>query len=278
MDNQCDCARRPPVALRKAINPTHLCEDEAWDSLHTLGSFWPHAAANYESRLVKCFKECVPTHLHEPFATQIARFYADLILRKLNGAQFDWVTRVLSSAETKPEDSRPLALLTDLLCSRTGACSLTHIFFKSESRPPMRVVKTMSGPGALRIRVNYVLQDLFVKPCRMGGSVLLLDDIGNTGATMRVYSHTLKAFAGVDRVTAVNLAATRFAGGKDKLGMLKLDTSALTDHPSIGPVWTDSEGRFHAGKDCSAARGRLVCEVRFAAERQMAKCGLCFTN
>ena len=270
--------RRPAVALRRAIQPECLCDRAAFEYLHTLGSFWPYSNSSFESRLVKCFKECVPTHRSEPCASQIARFYADLIVRRLGDARLDWIVRVLSSAETRPEDSRPLALLTDLLCSRTGARSLTHIFFKSESRPPMRVVKTMSGPAALRMRVNYVLQDLFVKPCAMGGTALLLDDISNTGATVRVYSHALKEFAGAERIIAVNLAATRFSGGKDGLGMLKLDTSGLSDHPMLSPVWVGEDGRIHISKDCALAQGRLRCEVLAVAERTMQHCPSCRAN
>ena len=258
---------RPAVALRKAVEPARVCEAAAYGYLHILGSFWPYSTSSFESRLVKCFKECVPTHRNEPCVSQIARFYADLITRRLGDVGFNWVVRVLSSAETKPEDSRPLSLLADILCARAGARSLTHIFFKSESRPPMRSVKTMSGPAALRMRVNYVLQDLFIKPCEMGGSVLLLDDVGNTGATMRVYSHALKEFAGAERVIGVNLAATRFSGGKDGLGNLRLDTTGLGDYPVLRPVWVDDDGRIHSSKDCSLARGKLHCEVLVVAER-----------
>lgn len=275
MDKNRFFASTTAVCLRTALSTDMLCRESACDAAHVLGSFWPNSSQNYESRLIKCFKECLPVRAFEPNASEMARFYAALVLGATGGERFTWVARALSSSETKPEDSRPMSLLVDLICTRTGARDLTGAFYKVSSRPPMRGVKRLAGPEALAHRLRYVTQDLFIRRCNMGGTALLLDDIQNTGASMRVYAAALKQFAGIERVVAVNLAATRFSGGRDGLGMLKLDTSSLMEHKSLGPVWADADGRFHMDRECPDAHPPLACEVRFMAERKMQGCGRC---
>ncbi|OFX14430.1 MAG: hypothetical protein A2Z18_07920 [Armatimonadetes bacterium RBG_16_58_9] len=264
-----------PISLRNVLDVgdlTHTCH---CDAVHVLGSFWPNSRTSFESRLVKCFKECIPTHKFEPHISQLIRFYADLALTRVAHEKFDLVARVLSSGETAPEGSRPLGKLVDLLCARTGARDATHLFFKSESRPPMRVVKRLSGPEAIKGRVEYVLQDLFMAPVELGANVLLVDDVYNVGASVRVYAAALKKFAQAGRVTAVNLAATRFAAGKDGHGMRRLDMTALSDRPGLAEVWVDAQSLFHVCRDCASARSPATCEVRFAAERRARPCSAC---
>ena len=47
----------------------------------------------------------------------------------------------------------------------------------------MRFVKRLSA-GSMEARMRYAAEDLFMRPETLGGRVLLLDDILNTGASM----------------------------------------------------------------------------------------------
>ena len=268
-------AKSTPVPLRSALDVEALASNCACDSVHVLGSFWPNSKTSFESQLVKSFKDCIPAHDFEPHVSDLSRFYAGLVLEPVSEEKFDWVVRVLSSSETRPEDFRPLSKLVDLLCTRSGARDLTHLFFKAESRPPMRVVKRLRGADALKGRIRYVLEDLFISPRGLGGHVLLVDDIYNLGASSRVYAHALKTYAGAQRVTSVNLAATRFAGGKDGHGMLKLDTTALGEYPLLGEVWLDAQEVFHRSADCASLRPPASCVPRFAAQQCAEPCPDC---
>jgi len=265
----------PPVALRRAINSDILCRESPYDSFKVHGSFWPSSKTCYESRIVKAFKECRPVNDFNPYISTLCEFYAKLIIDAIDNTGFNWVMRVLSSVETKPEADRPQALLEEIISKRTGARSITHLFFKSESRPPMRRVGHLSGPDMLGSRIQYVAQDLFIKPANLGGAALLIDDICNTGASMRVYAYALKAYAGVEAVYCMNLAATRFRRGKDGYGMLKLDTSTLSDNPQFAQVWLDNSGAFHTRSDCRQAQPPLCCEIRFLAQRNAKPCPEC---
>ena len=160
----------------------------------------------------------MPVTDFEPGISALCEFYANLVIGAVAGFKLDSVVRVLSSSEKEPDALRPQSLLADAVCRRIGARNFTHLFFKSESRPPMRTVEHLSGPEALKNRIRYAAQNLFIKPFDLGGTVLLIDDIMNTGASMRVYAHALKSFAGVDRVIAVNLAATRFNAARTATG------------------------------------------------------------
>lgn len=191
------------------------------------------------------------------------------------GARYDWIVRVLGSSEAEAENTRPQSLLADVLCSATGARNATDVFFKSGARPPMRVVERLGGPDMLKARLRYVSQDLFVRPGQLPGSVLLIDDICNTGASTRVYAAAVKKLLGGSQVTAVNLAATRFARGKDGWGMLQLDASGLAPYPSLGQVWIDKAAVYHTREDCPSAQKPVSCEVRFIAERSGTPCADC---
>jgi len=267
--------KKPPIPLRSALNIAELAASDPCDRAVVLGSFWPYSRSSFESRLIKVFKTCSPTNDFEPHISALARFYAGLVLDKVRYERFEWVVRVLGSAEVKPEPNRPQSLLADMVCAAAGACNATDLFFRSQSRPPMRVVDRLAGAEALKARLHYVVQDLFLRPAELAGSVLLLDDIANTGASARVYAAAAKQLAGASRVVVVNLAATRFAAGKDGRGLLRLDTSALADKPALSEVWTDSAGAFHAGRDCPSIEKSADCEVRFVAERNFRPCPDC---
>lgn len=267
--------RKPPVPLREALDIAELCGTDPCDVNLALGSFWLGSRTSFESRLVKVFKSCVPAQHFEPHISQLCRFYAGLVVERTHGDKFDWVVRVLSSSESESDTSRPQSVLADMLCSAIGARNATDLFFKSAARPPMRVVDRLGGAEALKSRLRYVAQELFMRPAKLSGSVLLIDDICNTGASTRVYASALKQLAGASRVDAVNLAATRFARGKDGRGMLQLDVSGLADQPALGQVWTDGASVLHLRQDCPSAQKPIACEVRFMAERNASLCPAC---
>ncbi len=270
---------RAPLAVRNVADVQSLLLEDPCDEAHILGSFWPHSRASFESHVVKGFKECVPVCEFEPHISALAAFYAQQILRSVQNddslGRFDWVVRVLGSAETRGDRLRPLALVVDALCRLTGARDATHLFFRSQSRPPMRVVQHLCGSEAIKARLRYVVQDLFICPAELGGTALLVDDIANTGASMRVYAEALKSCAGIERVVAVNLAATRFAKGKDGHGMLVLNTSELDSHSSLRRVYLDSSNTFHILDACPAIKPPISHEMRFLAERKGRPCREC---
>jgi hypothetical protein len=266
---------KPPIPLRNAVDIAELCRTDPCDDNRALGSFWPNSRTSFESRLVKAFKACSPMSDFEPHISALCKFYARLVVDSLDSAKPDWVVRVLGSRETDADPSRPQSALGDMICSMTGARSGADLFFKSEARPPMRVVNRLAGSEALKARLQYVVQDLFVRPGHLGGSVLLIDDIANTGASMRVYAFALKELMGASRVCAINLAATRFSGGKDGRGMLRLKMDGLADCPSLSEVWVDESKVLHARRDCPSASEKLTSEVRFIAQREAAPCPVC---
>jgi len=266
---------RTPICLRREINIESICRENPLDGMSILGSFWPNSRTSFESHLVKAFKESNPVTSFEPHISQLCDFYARAVLRAIGERQFVWVCRVLSSGETQPEHTRPQSLLLDCICAYTGTSDISHLFYKSNTRPPMRTVARLSGPDALYGRIKYVLQDLFIRPANLGGAALLVDDIMNTGASMRVYARALKDYAGIESVFGVNLAVTRFAGGKDGYGMLRLDTSALHNRLGLTETWIDAKGIFHAAFDCDNIQPPTVTEVRFMAERRASPCPRC---
>lgn len=268
-------AARPPIPLTSALDIAELVASDPCDRTDVLGSFWPYSRSSFESRLIKAFKNCSPTTTFEPHISALARFYARLVLDRTGGEKLDWVIRVLSSSETRPDGARPQSLLADIVCAATDARNATDLFFKSQDRPPMRVIERLAGAEALKSRLRYVLQDLFFRPSELPGTVLVLDDITNTGASVRVYAAAVKQLAGASRVVAVNLAATRFAAGKDGRGMLQLDTTALAGEPALSEVWTDSSGAFHANRYCPSIDRAVNCEVRFIAELGFKACPNC---
>jgi len=266
-----------PVPLRRALDLDSLCRENPCDRVIVLGSFWPNSRGSFESHVVKSFKECVPARDFQPHISALCEFYAHLILSATGSERFDSIARVLSSSERELEIDRPQSLLADRLCAVTGAGNLSSLFFKSESRPSMRTVSRLSGPDALRPRVQYVLQDLFVRPRRNGGSVLLIDDIFNTGASARVYARALKEFAGAKSVVVANLAATRFQRGRDGHGALSLDTSRMEANDSLRCTWLDENDLYHRLRDCPAAGSRVSPELAFVSARRGMPCPECST-
>lgn len=268
----------PPISVSRSIDAVRLSTADPCDALICLGSYWPYSKHSHESHIVKGFKECNPTPGYEPHITRLCDIYARLIVERFGSEHFDWVARVLSSTERQPEPTRPMALLESILCKRLGAQSLTHLFFKSEARPAMRLVGQLSGPDVLRRRIQYAAQDLFVAPAPTVGRALLIDDIYNTGASMRVYAQALREFAGIESVVGVNIAATRFKGGKDGHGMLQVDTSAFESHEELRLAWVDSKSVCHASESCGAISGKASGKLRFLAEKLAAPCTMCYPS
>jgi hypothetical protein len=139
----------------------------------------------------------------------------------------------------------------------------------------MRTVSHLSGQDSLKRRIHYVAQDLFIRPSKSGGTVLLIDDIYNTGASARVYAHALKEHAGVDAVHVVNLAATRFHKGRDGHGRLNLDLAGLNDHPDLSCVWLDSNSVYHRSAECANLQASACCEMLFLAQQKGGACPAC---
>lgn len=264
-----------PVTLRRVIDPQRLRQHNPCDRLIILGSFWPNSRTSFESHIAKGFKECCPIDRFQPHITSLCRFYSSLICKAIDNEPISAITRVLSSAEREPEPNRPQGLLVNILCEELGAQDASPVFFKSESRPSMRNIKRLSGPDALSERIQYLVQDLFLRPQELGGTVLLIDDIYNTGASVRAYAWALKEYAGVERVISINLAATRFGGGRDGHGMLKLDISPLNDYESLDQVWLDADGSYHITTDCSIIAPPITAQMSFIAEGKGKPCPNC---
>ncbi len=264
-----------PVAVWKALDYPKLASTDPCDRTVHLGSFWAGRTQDYDSRLVKAFKECVPAEAFAPEIGEMASFYAGLVVEACGDWKPKFVARVLSSSESQPDQSKPQSLLVKEVCRRLGARDCEQAFFKSGGRPPMRVLQRLSGPDMLAERARIAAADLFIRPGSAQGKTLLLDDIYNTGASARVYASALKSHGGASSVMVVNLAAMRFSGGADGLGMLELDTDDIANKPGLRPAWIDSSGVFHLAKDCSAAPARLRCEIEFLARREFSPCPNC---
>lgn len=267
--------RDPPVSLLSAVGARTLCEQDYCDETHILGSFWPYSHKSFESRVVKGFKECNPITHYQPHVSQLAEFYSRQIISKLGTQKFEWVVHVLSSTETEPRNDKPMSLLAEKLCRQFSARDCTYLFFRTTTRPPMRTVDRLSGNEVLKSRIQYVCQDLFIKPGELGGSALLIDDIANTGASVRVYAFALKLFAAVESVVAVNLAVTRFANGRDGRGMLRLNTSELNALPNLCSVIIDERGVFHLDKRCRELSKAVSVDMKFMADRRAKPCDKC---
>ncbi len=265
-----------PIPVSREIDISLLVNANPCDRIVLLGSYWPYATHNYESCVVKSFKESHPVEDFQPGIGLLCETYARKILKDLHGeSQFRWTVRVLSSSEQKPDTQRPLALLEGFLCGELGLQSLTQVLFRSAPRPPMRTLEPLSGSEALLRRLRYAAQDLFMVPVFAGGAALLIDDIYNTGASMRLYAQVLKQFAGVDRVVGVNLAAMRFKAGRDGHGRLSMDTSEFESRPEFVIRWLDSERVVHSREDCQGIAGRATAKLGFLADRIGVACRLC---
>lgn len=254
----------PPLALRRARAVDELLSSNWYNSIHFLGSFRP-SAYDAQSQIVKHFKE--PTESTLILQPTLAHAYAKLVAEIARPENPDTIVRVLASSEMKPDPNRPLSLLTVQLSKTLGIPDRTDLFFRSDAREPMRYVEQLSGPDALRKRLNYVSQDIFLRPEQVGQRVLLVDDIYNLGATMRIYAAALKRFCGVEHVIAVNLAATRFRKSKDEHGDLWLDLEQFAAHAkscltrTAKKAWAGTDpfqigwirdDIFHAVRECPA--------------------------
>jgi len=245
------------------LSSAELLCDGWYDGIKALGSYWPHHDdTDLQSRLAKYPKQPADNPLALPLMLPVVRAYADMMTEDSSNLRPNAIVRVLSSSETKADNNRPMSLLAQTVSKNLGAAYFTSLFFRTESRNPMRMVERLAGNETLRQRINYVLQDLFILPADIGGTVLLIDDIYNLGATVRVYSAALKKFCSVERVYSVNIAATRFFGGKDGWGFLKLDADkfATFARKHIGHndpdnafdnVWIErSAPDYHLSSDC----------------------------
>lgn len=217
--------RNVPIPLRQVLSADGLVRNEPDPPPAALGSFWVESNKDLQSRIVKYFKQQLAS---KPTAAALNQAYADMVVQKVREWRPDYVTRVLGGKEVKPDQSSPLSVLAQATASRLGVPYVTP-FFRTETRKSMREIHRLSGPNALRQRIDYVLQDLCILPQDVPGRVLLLDDIYNLGASARVYSAALKQLCKADRVLSFNLAATRFNGGKDGWGYVPLHISQIIE-------------------------------------------------
>lgn len=282
-----------PVVLWRSLNIDELVADAWCDSLHFLGSYWP-GAHDAQSRIIKMFKE--PDRRLMTLLPALAFAYSDLVAEIARKEMPDAIVRVLASKEVAPEPGRALSVLASKLSKALRVPDQTQIFFRSDGREPMRYVERLAGPEALRARLQYVLQDLFLRPAQVGKKVLLIDDIYNLGATVRIYSTALKQFCDVERVISVNLAATRFARGKDGRGDLSLDLDNFAALAARGmprkakKVWNGEnslqigftgkdETTLHNSPDCPAlGEDRARRTLRFLLPATSRLCPECFAH
>ena len=280
--------RAAPRSLREALSPAELAAEKWFDGVRALSSYWSRPDdTDLQSQLVKYFKEPDPKPLERTCMTAIVRAYGVMLAEAARDWRPDVLVRVLASAETRPDSSRPHSLLARIVSEATGAMDFTHIFFRTEPRKPMRMIDRLSGNEPLRQRIGYVLQDLFVTPAELGGTVLVVDDIYNLGATARAYAAALKRFCGAQRVYAVNIAAARFSGGKDGWGYLSLDVERFveiarkhigSDDPAdaFDDAWVArGAAEYHLRSDCPKLPGCGHRSLVFLARRDRVPCPSC---
>lgn len=281
---------QPPVIIWRSLKIDELESNKWCDATHFLGSYWP-GASDVQSKIIKAFKE--PDRTLMPLLLCLASAYAGLIEEVARREQPDAIVRILASKEISPEPDRPLSLLSARLSETLGIPDRTELFFRADGREPMRYVERLSGSEALRARLQYVVQDIFLRPSHAGSCVLLIDDIYNLGATASVYAAALKRFCGAERVVSVNLAATRFQRGKDGRGDLNLDierfsslaTSAITKEAKrawrgsepfqIG--WIGKDDRIlHSSPECSMlGNSKARRTLRFLSGPNAVLCAEC---
>ncbi len=263
------------IPLQTTVDEDELKTSDPCDKTIILGSYYPHATDDFQSRVVRVFKDCDPSHKVEPYGTELCQFYTPLILDAIMGFRFDYIVRILSSSERMPDPLRQLELLVDTVSKHTSAVDCTKMFFRCGVRPPMHNIEKLAAKGALKERITYAKTDLCIRPMPLGGSVLLLDDVFYTGASNRVYAYALKKYCGVSRVVAVNLAAARSEDGKDGLGKLTLDTSTIEESVDLRPVWVDKKDVYHFDKCCAESTTDIFVDLRFFAERYARECDAC---
>ncbi|MFQ3549421.1 MAG: hypothetical protein SNJ70_06685 [Armatimonadota bacterium] len=267
--------KKTPISIRRETNFVSLLSYNPCDNTIFLGSFWPGLSSGFESQIVKTFKNCYPANQFQSHINMLIDFYIDVILKELENIKIDSIVRVLSSSETDVDPQKPASILIDSLSKKIKAQNLSFIFYRSQPRPSLRTVKRMQGPDAFKQRLYYAGEDLFLKPINIKGRVLLVDDIYNTGASVRIYANALKMWCGADEVISLNLAATRFNNGKDGLGFLKLDTAGLNKYPML-KTCVVSDNLIHKNEDCNLITKRGVCMFEFYAEKNYEKCKNCY--
>jgi hypothetical protein len=280
--------RAVPQSLRAAFPAAELVQDHWLDDIQALGSYWVRPDdTDLQSQLVKYFKEPCARPMDRSCMTAITRAYADMLVDASRLWKPSSIVRVLASGETQLDAARPHSFLVNAMALSLGATDLSHLFFRTEPRKPMRTIDRLGGPEVFRQRIGYVLQDLFIRPASIGGTAIIVDDICNLGATATVYAAALKRFAGVERVYSVNMAAARFSAGKDGWGHLALNIDKLAElsrHHAAGrdpdsafdSVWLQrAKSDFHVNQSCPLIEDRAFRSLRFLAERERVPCPSC---
>ncbi len=145
-------SKRLPIAVRKIFETNEpICKNPDLPVI-VLGSFWPNSQSSFESHIVKSFKECYPISSFEPHISRLCEFYADKILEATNGIKIDWIIRILSSSEKRPEPMRPQSLLINILCQKT-APAMSSSYSISQNSAPMRSVQRLGGQDVFRSRL-----------------------------------------------------------------------------------------------------------------------------
>ncbi len=272
------------MPLRTIIDARALAEQKSYDGIVALGSFWTRGDnLDLQSRIVKCFKTPGVDALEVPGVGEITRAYAELVAGAAKRWSPEAVVRVLSSGETRVDEGRPHSLLATMVAQALGAAQASDVFFRTEPRKPMRMIDRFSGTDMLRQRIHYVTQDLFILPRKLPDTVLLIDDIFNLGATARVYAQALKSCCGVRWVYSANLAATRFDGGKDGWGTLKLDINlflsiarTLNAGGFFEDAWTErATNVFHNRADCPRIEQSALRSIMLFATEDRVPCPSC---
>lgn len=248
-----------PRSLRQSLSLDQLSDDGLVDDVMALGSYWSRPDdTDLQSRLVKYFKEAYPRPSEKPRLPAIVHAYSEMLCQSAKDLKAKAIVRVLASGETRHESTRPQSMLVNQISQALSLTDYTHLFYRTEPRKPMRMVHQLAGNDMLRQRLGYVLQDLFIFPQEIGGTVLVIDDIYNLGATARVYAGALKRFCEVKKVYSLNIAAARFHGGKDGWGYLSLDVDSFAKHAqsvessdSFDLAWIGKgSAEYHLKHDC----------------------------
>ena len=269
--------------VRRLVSLDEILDRPWCDRIEALGSFWvddpPRDAA---SQLAKFLKEGAG----RPEWPAVAAGYVELAAVRLSGMELDGITRVLSAEEAEPDPQHPLERLCSMVARRLGLPPPFHPIRRRAARLPMRQVDSLSGPDRLRERIDFVLTDLQVQPGTGPRNVLLLDDILCLGASMRVYAAALKTSCGAKRVTGMNIAATRFRGGKDGWDDLRPDLDTLLQvarshkgpaPDAFDPVWVSPrDNSYHADPACRRfVSGDDSRSLRFLAAHRHLPCPAC---
>lgn len=279
---------QPPISLHASLSSAELAELPAFDRVFALGSYWVRRQdQDLQSCIIRYLKDAGLNQPNPQYIRSFTHSYASMLIDECCGWRPDAIVRVLGSAETTINPLRPLSDLSRIISTHFRVPDYSYMFFRSEPRKPMRMVDQLCGSDMLKRRIQYMTQDLFIRPNNVQGSVLLIDDIYNLGATARVYSATLKKYCNVEKVVTGNLAAARFLGGRDGWGQLKLDIdrflSVANQHVSpsdskdgLEIVWVSkTSAEFHSVAECPKMEGKGRRSLRFLACREHIPCPIC---